>query len=179
MELLKEIFRTEGLKISGKTVHRQAVRGIICNNSKLLMIHVTQNGTFKFPGGGILDGETHSQALAREILEECGMTLALTGPAYGKIIEYAAAYEPDFDVFKMTSYYYYCQVQPIVFAQSLDPYEKELGFQPNWVSGDDALRNNKTAEASDPNGNLFWNRREIFVLESLRNTQDYGMDYTT
>ena len=179
MELLKEIFRTQGLRISGKTVHRQAVRGIITNNSELLMIHVTQNGTFNFPGGGILDGETHSQALAREILEECGMTLALTGPAYGKIIEYAAAYEPDFDVFKMTSYYYYCQVQPTAFAQNLDPYEKEMGFQPTWISIADALDRNQAAKASDPNDILFWNRREIFVLESLRNTQDYEWDYTT
>ena len=168
MELLKEIYRVPGLNTAGTTLHRQAVRGIILRGEELLMIHASQNGSCKFPGGGIEIGETHLQALAREIREECGMVLASTGAAFGRIVEYATAEEPEYDIFKMTSYYYYCQVQADIFAQKLDAYEKDMGFEPIWISIAAALSKNKAAAASNQAGKLFWNTREIFVLELLQ-----------
>jgi hypothetical protein len=35
MQLLKEIFRMEGVPIEGRTVFREAVRGIVLNRRKL------------------------------------------------------------------------------------------------------------------------------------------------
>ena len=59
MELIKEIFHKPGIRKDGKTIRREAVRGIIADGKKLLMIYSTKNGDFKFPGGGVAAGETY------------------------------------------------------------------------------------------------------------------------
>lgn len=51
--LLKEIFRTESVPTQGRTVFREAVRGIILNGQDVFMIHSPVNGDYKFPGGGV------------------------------------------------------------------------------------------------------------------------------
>lgn len=51
MKLLKEIYHGRDLKIEGSIFHREAVRGIIIKNKKILMIYSRENGDFKFPGG--------------------------------------------------------------------------------------------------------------------------------
>ena len=44
MRLLKELFSKDGLKLTGKTIARKAVRGIILDDRKLLMIYSYKNG---------------------------------------------------------------------------------------------------------------------------------------
>ena len=69
-----------GFKPEG-TVSRHAVRAIIFVNGELLMVRSRKTGDWKFPGGGVEEGETPEKALAREILEETGRVLtALSGP---------------------------------------------------------------------------------------------------
>ena len=72
MELLKEINHKENLNKNGKYITRKAVRGIILDNNKVLMIYSGKNGDYKFPGGGIETDETHKEALIREVMEKCG-----------------------------------------------------------------------------------------------------------
>jgi 8-oxo-dGTP pyrophosphatase MutT (NUDIX family) len=175
MELLKEIVRLKGLRTEGSTIYREAVRGIIIDGPKLLLIHSRKNGDYKFPGGGIIGSETHQETLAREIREECGTRMTQIGPAFGKVIEYDTPMEADFDVFQMTSYYYLCQVEPVFFEQQLEQYEHDLGFEPVWICIDDAMRRNrKIARSVAPEGiqstriEIRWLSREIFVLEQVR-----------
>lgn len=52
-------------------IYREAVRGIIFVDGKLLMIE-DDFGEVKLPGGGIDAGEDDYQALAREVKEETG-----------------------------------------------------------------------------------------------------------
>jgi hypothetical protein len=61
----------------------------------------------------------------------------------GAVIEYNFAEEKEFDVFKMTSHYYLCQVEEEFSAQKLDGYENELGFRPVWVDLDDSIATNR------------------------------------
>ena len=119
MKLLREIFRQNGLNIEDKTIHRDAVRGIIIQHGKLLMIYSTKNGDYKFPGGGVEHGETYKNALIREIQEECGATVVHIEGAFGKVIEYNSAVEQEYDVFKMTSRYYVCHVNSEFNGQNL------------------------------------------------------------
>ena len=121
-------------------------------------------GDYKFPGGGVDVGETHAQALARELLEECGASLLSVDDEIGAIVEYNLPMEKDFDVFKMTSYYYSCQVKDGFGTQKLDGYEAELCFQPMWIDIDKAIEANKSL--STPS--IEWLRREIFALEYLK-----------
>ena len=75
MEILTEIHRKKGINVNGKTIHRTAVRAVILRARELLMVYSSNVGDYKCPGGGVDLGESHEQALARELREECGASL--------------------------------------------------------------------------------------------------------
>ena len=110
MKLLTTIYRNENVNPEGKTILREAVRGVIFREGKLLMVYSTVNRDYKFPGGGVDAGETHLDALRREISEECGATLGQVTGELGKVQELAVAREEEFETFKMNSYYYFCEI---------------------------------------------------------------------
>lgn len=171
MELLKEIHVKDGLRLNGKAVFRDAVRAIIRNGRDVLMIYSTKNGDYKFPGGGMNTGEEQADALRREIAEECGIdSLDIIAP-YGMVIEYDSPKEPGFDVFKMTSYYYLCRSGSQFGKLSLDAYEKDLGFTPQWVDIVKATVNNRTLLRERPQSLPRWVTRDTFILERLRDEQ--------
>lgn len=132
------------------------------------MVFSPVNGDYKFPGGGVDPGESQSQALCREVLEECGARVTEVGQPLGKIIEYDIAEEPDFELFVMDSFYYFCQVKMATSSLHLDDYEKELGFQPVWVEIDKAIETNQSVLASQPESAPKWTRRDTFVLELVK-----------
>ena len=178
MQLLTTIHRQANINIEGKTIRREAVRGIIFRagthrasptaRGELLMIYSAVNGDYKFPGGGIEAGEPHHDALRREIREESGAALTQITGELGKVLEYAHAIEPDFETFKMFSYYYFCQTDGQIGVLELDDYEAALGFQPVWVKIETALETNQRI-LTEASRNPAWVRREIFVLELLKN----------
>jgi len=165
MKILTEIHRSSGINTAGKTIHRTAVRAVILRGRELLMVHSTNVGDYKFPGGGVDLGESHEQALARELREECGASLLSVDGELGAVIEYDFAEEKEFDVFKMTSHYYCCRVGDDFGAQKLDDYERDLGRKPTWVEIDFAMSTNRTLLNSPTLPD--WLQREIFVLEHL------------
>lgn len=168
MKILAEIHRSEGVDVHGSTIHRTAVRAVIIRGHELLMVYSSKVGDYKFPGGGVNAGESHEHALARELLEECGATLIGVDGELGAIIEYDHAKEADFDVFKMASSYYFCQVGDGFVRQTLDEYEHDLGFQAVWIDIKDAIDANKSLLSH--NTLPAWLKREIFVLEYIRQT---------
>jgi len=169
MRLLAEIDRTPGIPHNGKTITREAVRAIILKNEKLLLIHSTYDGDYKFPGGGIKTGEDHTSALAREINEESGAHLKMVTGEYGLVIEYDRPIEKRFDLFKMTSYYYLCEVDSDLGVQHLDEYEYELEFTPEWISIEEAIAVNQTLLDEQPQRVQRWVNRETTVLRLLKN----------
>ena len=166
MELLGEIIHDEKLDLSGQTLTRRAVRGIVLRDRELLMIYSPVNGDYKFPGGGVNEGESDDEALVREVREECGPEVDEIGEPYGKMLSYREAREENFDIFEMTSRYYRCSIHDRAFGeQQLDGYEKELEFQPVWVDIRDAIREKEPVlESSEPPR---WTKRETFVLNHL------------
>jgi 8-oxo-dGTP pyrophosphatase MutT (NUDIX family) len=168
MQILTEIFRNTGLDLLGKTDHRAAVRAVVMQDENLLMVYSSVNGDYKFPGGGVDRGENPKDALKREVAEECGMELLRVLDEIGCIIEYALPMKTEFDVFKMTSSYYLCEVDSAIKEQRLDPYEAELGFQPVWVNIETAIQTNKTILVTISNRPPQWTVREVFMLEYIR-----------
>lgn len=168
MKLLMEIIRKQGINLEGKTICREAARGVILKGRSLLMIHSLKDGDFKFPGGGIKTGETHENALVREIKEESGAIVLSIIDELGKVIEFDIPAEKDYDCFKMVSYYYICEVAQNLGEQSLDQYEKDLGFTPEWVDIDEAISTNK--KVIDSESFPRWTPRELFVLEYIKDT---------
>ena len=168
MKLLGEIIHVEGLDLTGRILTRTAVRGIIRRESELLMIYSPVNGDFKFPGGGIEPGETDEKAHAPEVREECGVEGSEIGPAYGKMIEYWEAKDDGYDIFKMTSRYFRCNIEDTAFGQQcLDGYEKHLEFTPVWIDLCDAIRANEHALTSSDRPPPRWTRLETVVLTHL------------
>ncbi len=166
MHILAEIHRAEGINTNGKTISRTAVRAVILRGNDLLMVYSANVGDYKFPGGGVDNGELHEQALRREIREECGACLLEFGESIGAVIEYDIPMEAEYDVFKMTSHYYPCRVDDDFGAQKLDGYEEDLGFKPVWVNIDEAISMNQSLLNSDKIPE--WLKRELFVLNHIR-----------
>ncbi len=167
MRLLKEIMRQDGLALDGKALCRGAVRGIIANGRRLLMIHSSTNGDYSFPGGGSVNGETHEQTLVREIKEESGADVLEIKGEFGKVIEYDAPTSHSYDLFVRISFYYICTVDSVLSKQSLEPYERDLGFRPVWVDIDRAIETNR-AILSNAEKAPRWTARETYVLEQVK-----------
>ena len=168
MQTLTEIFRDPSLDIHGKADHRTAVRAVVIRKKKLLMVYSPVNGDYKFPGGGVDRSENHETALKREVSEECGMKVIRILREIGCIVEYAIPMKTEFDVFKMTSSYYLCEVDATIKEQRLDRYEAELGFQPVWIDIDAAIQTNKTVLKTKMKKPPKWTAREVFMLEFIR-----------
>jgi ADP-ribose pyrophosphatase YjhB (NUDIX family) len=167
MQILTEIFRDSGINIHGKMDHRTAVRAVVIREKKPLMVYSPVNGDYKFPGGGVEEVEDPEIALKREVAEECGMKLIRILQAIGCVVEYAFPMKTKFDVFKMTSSYYLCEVDSEFTSQHLDAYEADLGFQPIWVDIDTALQTNKVVLGSKTKKPPKWTAREVFMLEYI------------
>jgi 8-oxo-dGTP diphosphatase len=167
MIVLKEIVQAPGLHKGGRTISRQAVRGIIFDGKKLLLIHSAVNGDYKFPGGGVEQHETFEEALIREIQEECGLVVTNIVGALGCVVEYRCPVEDDYDVFKMTSRYYFCRVGSNSVEGCLDRYEADLGFRPVWVDIEAAIQTNEEIICTRPDRAPSWIQRDTFVLNYL------------
>ena len=58
-----------------EVVYRPSARGVIIKDGKVAMIHSEKYDYFKFPGGGIEEGESPIDAVIREVKEESGLTV--------------------------------------------------------------------------------------------------------
>ncbi len=74
-----------------------------------------------------------------------------------------------YDLFKMTSYYYLCEVADGFGQQNLDDYESEYGFTPEWVSVQYAIQTNRSLLQNPPPTLQRWVKRELFILETISN----------
>lgn len=161
-----EIWCKEDLNLSGKIFYREAVRAIILKGDKLLMVHSDVNGDYKFPGGGVEEGENYIEALKREVLEEAGAHV-LKVEEFGELMEYDEGQYQDTDVFKMLSKYYFVSIKENLGELNLDYYEEKLKFHPVWVTAEEAYNINKTI--LNKNSPPRWTKRETYVLNHLLN----------
>ena len=141
---------------------RSAVRAVMYQAGKLLMVYSNKNGDYKFPGGGIEKDENEEAALRREVKEETGYDISVIGE---KIISACEYRKYDDDEFVMESNYYVCSISDGQGHQDLDDYEKDLGFVPFFVSAEEAYRANISllGTGNEPS----WTKREALVLEKL------------
>ncbi|MFH1398840.1 MAG: NUDIX domain-containing protein [Candidatus Woesearchaeota archaeon] len=83
MELLHEIKDTYSQK---GLFEREASRAVLFDKGLVPLLFVSKFNYYKIPGGGIDPGEDRKKALIREVQEETGCKIKLTGEV-GKIIE--------------------------------------------------------------------------------------------
>ena len=152
----------------GNINFREAVRGIIIKDNRILMVH-SKNKDYKFPGGGMKKGEGQIEALKREVEEETGYVCNKVMDQIGIVTEKSNDRYVNNRIFKMISYYYIAEVDSIVKSQRLDPYEAKLEFKPEWVDLEEAIKNNEEIIAANTQPIANWIFRETYVLKKIRN----------
>ncbi len=168
MRLLFEI-DTKDYDLNGTTVIRPSVRGIILKDNKLAMIHSMKYDYYKFPGGGIENGENHLDALVREVAEESGLqVIPDTVREYGMVHRIQKGMKED--VFIQDNYYYFCSAGTETVSQNLDDYENEELFTLEWVLPETVLETNRTHSHGEKQKHIQFNtmiERECRVIEIL------------
>lgn len=146
---------------------RQAVRAIIIQDSKILMVH-TNKGDYKFPGGGIKKNESHEDALRREVAEETGYIVNEMKEEAGTIVQRNPNQFDNGGIFQMISYYYLCDVKNIRTRQNLDKYEQDQEFSPKWMDIDEVIAKNEGLLTQKNSHINPWVYRETLALRRIR-----------
>lgn len=146
---------------------RKAIRAIVMRKDKILLVF-TNKGDYKFPGGGVIVGESYEETLTREVKEETGYIITDIEEMAGQVIERNTHTKDSSSVFEMTSDYYVCKVSNDVTRQNLDAYEVELDFKATWIQIDDAIKSNEKLINNIDEQKNPWIYRETTVLKQLK-----------
>ena len=145
---------------------RPSVRAIIIKDGRVGMVHSLKYDYYKFPGGGIEQGESNEQALIRETLEEAGLVvIPLSIKEYGNVHRVSKSDQKGIDIFVQDNFYYLCEVESEVVSQRLDAYEKDERFTLEWIAPKQAIVVNRTHDHGPKNPVML--EREALVLERL------------
>lgn len=145
---------------------RNSARSIIISNKKLAMIHSLKYDYYKFPGGGIENGENPITAMVRETREEAGLVVKPeTVKEYGYVHRIQKSDKDATECFIQDNYYYFCQVEDKAVAQCLDSYEAKENYVLEYVSPRIAIMKNRSVSQGPYNPMMF--EREARVIEML------------
>jgi 8-oxo-dGTP pyrophosphatase MutT (NUDIX family) len=163
MRLLFEI-DTKDYDIHGERFVRPSVRSIIIKDSKVAMVYSKKYDYYKFPGGGIENGENEIDALKRETFEEAGLMIvphSIREYGYVHRIQKGAVEA----IFIQDNYYYLCDVESTVLSQNLDDYEADEEFTLVNIDPKTAINTNRE-QPHGPKDQIML-EREALVLEML------------
>ena len=92
---------------------RNSARSIIIRDGKIAMIHSLKYDYYKFPGGGIENGENPVEAMIRETREEAGLVVKpKTVKEYGYVHRIQRSDMDSSECFVQDNYYYLCEAEP-------------------------------------------------------------------
>lgn len=155
----------------GTVFRRPSARGIIIGNGKVAMVHSRKYDYYKFPGGGIENGEHKEDALIREVLEETGLCVIRESvKEYGSVRRIQKGTRED--IFIQDNYYYLCSVTDTVRQQKLDTYEAEEGFTLQYVSPQFAADQNRQSPVDAFSAVML--ERDARILELLMQEGYFG-----
>ncbi len=149
-----------------QTFQRDSARSIIIRDGKIVMIHSRKYDYYKFPGGGIENGEDPIEAMIRETQEEAGLTvIPETVKEYGYVHRIQRSDKDPSECFVQDNYYYLCDAADGLVSQDLDEYEKKESYQLEYIEPSLAIEKNRSVKDSPYNRMMF--EREARVLEML------------
>ncbi len=166
MQILKEI-RDKGPEADRLcTETREAARAVAFDeDGRMPVLFVGKHGYHKLPGGGIETGEDVMQALAREMKEETGCGIEVTGEI-GTIVEYRTEWH-----IKQTSYCYLAKITS-KGETAFDDGEKEDDFKLVWMTLDEAI---ETLEKDQPDNYYdggFIRERDLAFLKKAKTIRE-------
>ena len=147
------------------TYARHSARSIIIKDGKVAMIHSLKYDYYKFPGGGIENGEDPVRAMIRETREEAGLIVDVDSiREYGYVHKIQKSDRDETECFLQDNYYYLCDIKGKT-AQKLDGYEASEAYTLEYVKPDIAIKKNCAVKDSPYNKMMF--EREARVLKML------------
>jgi 8-oxo-dGTP pyrophosphatase MutT (NUDIX family) len=160
MELLLEI-KDKEIPANKSHKTREASRAVLFDNDNLVPVLFVANEHYhKIPGGGIDDGEDQKQALIREVFEETGSTIEVTGEV-GKIVEFRS----EFNLLQTS----YCYVGKVISKGQPEFTEDEVshGFKLAWLPLDEAINAIANDKPTDYEGS-FIQKRDLRFLQKAQ-----------
>ena len=145
---------------------RNSARSIILRDGKVAMIHSLKYDYYKFPGGGIENGESPVDAMIRETREEAGLVVIPESVReYGYVHRIQKSDSDPTECFVQDNFYYLCSALDDTVSQELDGYEAQESYRLEFVDPQTAIRKNRSAVNTPYNRMMF--EREARVLELL------------
>ena len=166
---MRTLFEMDKKDYSGctHTFTRNSARSIIIKNGRVAMVHSLKYDYYKFPGGGIEEGENPVEAMIRETREEAGLSvIPETVREYGMVHRIQKSDKDDSECFIQDNYYYLCEVNEAPVSQELDDYEAKEAYRLEYIDPAAAIRKNRSVGESPYNRMMF--EREARVLELLQ-----------
>ncbi len=137
---------------------RVGCRGIVVKDNKVLLSYEERTGVYMSPGGGLENGETLEECVARELQEETGFKVKPL-EAFLKVKEYA--YEVLWE-----NNYFICEIEGEC-ERNLTESEKYNKVSAKWVEIDKAIEIFSDYQ-SRPTDKASLYLREYTVLKKLR-----------
>ena len=109
---------------------REACRGIVIKDGKILLSYEVKTDQWMIPGGGVEEGESYEICCIRELTEETGF-LVKPLQHYLTIYEY-------YEDYLYPSHYFICKVTGQT-ERMLTRREKEVGMEPRWIPLEEAI----------------------------------------
>ena len=158
--------RGEGIENLENVFPRPSVRGIIIRDGRVAMVESRKYHYWKFPGGGIEEGETLCDTLIREVREEAGLSVIPESiREYGNVPRRERSDKYENTLFLQDNYYFLCDVEDEKTTQDLDDYEREESFTLSFIEPGKAIHDNLELDHGPKEINMI--RREAMVLEML------------
>lgn len=149
------------------SINRFAVRAVILKQHSIFLVKLKKTNEYKFPGGGVEMDESKLDALKRETKEEIGATIKEIISELGYIDQLYPDKYVEGEVFSMRSFYYLVNIKSEIQKQALSQAEEQLGFEPEWVNINDAIRVNQ--ERLERGSDHHWTERELTMLKYIKN----------
>ena len=137
---------------AGDSVFRRpSARGIIFDDcGRIALVYSQIEKYYKFPGGGIREGEDKKEALIREVREETGLIVIPDSiEEFGSVLRRQKSIVAPHTIFEQENFYYTCRAESRIAEQKLDDYEEKAGFVLQFVYLDEAIRVNAKYSTKD------------------------------
>ena len=166
---MKRLFTLDAKNYSPEwsRIVRPSVRAIIFRDGKLALVHNGKFDYYRFPGGGIEQGETREEALIREVKEESGLVVIPESiREYGSVLRLSRVRGSENIIFEQENFYYLCEAQEEIGATEFDAHELDEQYSLEVVALEEALKRNRYNDHGEENGSVAI-ERETRIMELL------------